>query len=297
MKPAPFEYRAAVLADRGSRPPGDGWARTPKCWPADRASSRSWRCGWPDRPFWSTSIAFDELAPSRSDRGDVPGAGAARPPAGGGAFGRGPAHTRRCCARRSATSAIRRSATGARSAAAWPTPTPPPSCPTVAVRSTPSHGRFSGPAGSERSLPPTSSPDSSPRPSSQTSCSRPCASRPSARRRLELSGVQPSPRRLRPRRRRARSSCSEATATISQARIALSGVGSVPVRAGGRRGRRRGTAPSAELWEAAGAEAAREIDPTSDLHGSAEYRRRLAAPWSQTALETAAGAASGGNRE
>jgi aerobic carbon-monoxide dehydrogenase medium subunit len=85
--------------------------------------------------------------------------------------------------------------------------------------------------------------------------------------------------------------------TISQARIALSGVGSVPVRASGAEGVLTGQRPSAQLWAAAGTEAAREIEPTSDLHGSEEYRRRLAAHLVATALETAAGAASGGNRE
>ncbi len=86
-------------------------------------------------------------------------------------------------------------------------------------------------------------------------------------------------------------------ATISQARIALSGVGSVPVRAAGAEAVVTGQRPATELWEAAGSEAARDIEPTSDLHGSAEYRRRLAAHLVADALETAAGAASGGNRE
>ena len=85
--------------------------------------------------------------------------------------------------------------------------------------------------------------------------------------------------------------------TVSQARIALSGVGSVPVRASGAEGVVTGQRPSAQLWEATGAEAARDIEPTSDLHGSAEYRRRLAAHLVADALETAAGTASGGNRE
>jgi carbon-monoxide dehydrogenase medium subunit len=88
-----------------------------------------------------------------------------------------------------------------------------------------------------------------------------------------------------------------ADATVSQARIALSGVGSVPVRASGAESVLTGQRPSAQLWEAAGAAAAREIEPTSDLHGSAEYRRRLAGHLVAEALETAAEAASGGHRE
>jgi carbon-monoxide dehydrogenase medium subunit len=85
--------------------------------------------------------------------------------------------------------------------------------------------------------------------------------------------------------------------TISQAGIALSGVGSVPVRASGAEAAVAGQRPSTQLWEAAGAEAARDIEPTSDLHGSAEYRRQLAAHLVADALGAAAEAASGGNRE
>ena len=43
-----IRLRATVLAGRGSRPPRRRSGRTPKCWREGRASSRSWRYGWPD---------------------------------------------------------------------------------------------------------------------------------------------------------------------------------------------------------------------------------------------------------
>jgi carbon-monoxide dehydrogenase medium subunit len=48
-----------------------------------------------------------------------------------------------------------------------------------------------------------------------------------------------------------------------------------------------GATPSGELWEQAGREAAAELDPPGDLHGSPAYRRHLAAVLAQRALAEA----------
>jgi aerobic carbon-monoxide dehydrogenase medium subunit len=64
---------------------------------------------------------------------------------------------------------------------------------------------------------------------------------------------------------------------ISDARLAFAGVSDVPARATGAEELLVGQRPSAELLDEAARHAAGDIDPPSDLHGSAEYRKRVAA--------------------
>jgi carbon-monoxide dehydrogenase medium subunit len=81
--------------------------------------------------------------------------------------------------------------------------------------------------------------------------------------------------------------------TIGDARLALIGVGPTPVRArtaeDGLRGERPGPAPFRE----AARRVAREVEPETDIHASAEYRRHLAGLLTLQALERAAGRAAG----
>jgi carbon-monoxide dehydrogenase medium subunit len=49
-----------------------------------------------------------------------------------------------------------------------------------------------------------------------------------------------------------------------------------------------GTAPSQELWEAAGNAATAAVDPPSDLHGTAAYRRHVLGVLTRRALARAA---------
>jgi carbon-monoxide dehydrogenase medium subunit len=64
---------------------------------------------------------------------------------------------------------------------------------------------------------------------------------------------------------------------ISDARLAFAGVSDVPARATGAEELLAGQRPSAELFDEAARRAAADIDPPSDLHGSAEYRKKVAA--------------------
>lgn len=62
---------------------------------------------------------------------------------------------------------------------------------------------------------------------------------------------------------------------ISEARIALGGVAGGPVRAAGAEQVLAGEAPTESVIAAAAEVAAADVEPTSDIHGSAEYRRDL----------------------
>jgi aerobic carbon-monoxide dehydrogenase medium subunit len=64
---------------------------------------------------------------------------------------------------------------------------------------------------------------------------------------------------------------------ISDARLAFAGVSDVPARATGAEELLAGERPSAELFDQAARRAAGDLDPPSDLHGSAEYRKKVAA--------------------
>jgi len=64
---------------------------------------------------------------------------------------------------------------------------------------------------------------------------------------------------------------------ISDARLALAGVSDVPVRVAAAEDLLVGERSSAELFDEAARRAADGIDPPSDLHGSSDYRKKVAA--------------------
>ncbi len=70
-------------------------------------------------------------------------------------------------------------------------------------------------------------------------------------------------------------------------RIALGGVGPAPVRSSAAEQLLMGEQPTAALFREAGELAASEIDPESDIHASAGYRRHLSSVLVRRALETA----------
>jgi aerobic carbon-monoxide dehydrogenase medium subunit len=76
---------------------------------------------------------------------------------------------------------------------------------------------------------------------------------------------------------------------ISDARLAFAGVSAVPVRAAGAEDLLVGERPSAELFDEAARRAAGDIDPPADLHGSAEYRKKVAAALVRRGLREAVG--------
>jgi carbon-monoxide dehydrogenase medium subunit len=75
---------------------------------------------------------------------------------------------------------------------------------------------------------------------------------------------------------------------ISDARMAFSGVSDVPVRASGAEDLLAGERPSAGLFDEAARRAAQDIDPPADLHGSADYRKKVAAALVRRGLRAAA---------
>jgi carbon-monoxide dehydrogenase medium subunit len=75
---------------------------------------------------------------------------------------------------------------------------------------------------------------------------------------------------------------------ISDARLAFSGVSDVPVRAVGAEDLLVGEGPSPELFDEAARRAADDIDPPADLHGSSDYRRKVAAALVRRGLRAAA---------
>jgi carbon-monoxide dehydrogenase medium subunit len=74
---------------------------------------------------------------------------------------------------------------------------------------------------------------------------------------------------------------------IDEARLAFAGVDSTPRRSTDVESMLAGTAPSVELWSAAAHDAAAALEPMGDVHGSAGYRRHLAATLARRALEDA----------
>ncbi len=64
---------------------------------------------------------------------------------------------------------------------------------------------------------------------------------------------------------------------ITDARLAFAGVSDVPARASGAEELLVGQQQSAGLFDEAARRAAADIDPPADLHGSAEYRKKVAA--------------------
>ena len=79
-----------------------------------------------------------------------------------------------------------------------------------------------------------------------------------------------------------------ADGAISEARLAFSGVADVPVRAAEAESLLVGEEPSTELFEEAARVATAAIDPPADLHGSSEYRKKVAATLVRRALRAAA---------
>jgi carbon-monoxide dehydrogenase medium subunit len=78
-----------------------------------------------------------------------------------------------------------------------------------------------------------------------------------------------------------------------RARVALCGVGPTPVRAREAEQALMGQAPRGSALDEAAARAAAATRPNSDLHGSAEFRRKLARHFTRQALELAARRAGG----
>ena len=75
--------------------------------------------------------------------------------------------------------------------------------------------------------------------------------------------------------------------SIAGARIALGGVAGGPVRASNAEAALNGRPATAETVAAAAAAAADEVDPTGDIHGSADYRRDLVRAMVTRALDQA----------
>jgi len=77
--------------------------------------------------------------------------------------------------------------------------------------------------------------------------------------------------------------------TISDVRLAFAGVSDVPVRASAAEDLLAGQRPTPELFDEAARQAAVDIDPPADLHGSSEYRKKVAAALVRRGLREAAG--------
>ncbi len=74
---------------------------------------------------------------------------------------------------------------------------------------------------------------------------------------------------------------------VSAARVAYAGVDALPVRSAVAESALVGQTPSDELWTSVGHDAAAVLEPGSDLNGSADYRRHLAATLTARALRQA----------
>ncbi len=78
---------------------------------------------------------------------------------------------------------------------------------------------------------------------------------------------------------------------ISDARLAFAGISDVPVRAAGAEDLLVGERPSGELFDEAARRATEDIDPPADLHGSSDYRKKVAAALVRRGLRAAADSA------
>jgi carbon-monoxide dehydrogenase medium subunit len=78
---------------------------------------------------------------------------------------------------------------------------------------------------------------------------------------------------------------------VTDARLALAGVSDVPVRAADAEDLLVGERPSAELFDEAARRATDDLDPPADVHGSSEYRRKVAAALVRRGLRAAADSA------
>ncbi len=77
--------------------------------------------------------------------------------------------------------------------------------------------------------------------------------------------------------------------TIGDARLAFAGMSDLPVRAAEAEDLLVGERPSTDLFEEAARRATADIDPPADLHGSSEYRKKVAATLVRRGLQAAAG--------
>ena len=75
--------------------------------------------------------------------------------------------------------------------------------------------------------------------------------------------------------------------TISDARLAFSGVADIPVRAAEAESLLVGQQPTGELFAEAARRAAAPLDPPADLHGSSDYRKKVAATLVRRGLRAA----------
>jgi carbon-monoxide dehydrogenase medium subunit len=75
--------------------------------------------------------------------------------------------------------------------------------------------------------------------------------------------------------------------TIAEARLAFTGVGPGPIRARKAEGVLTGSSGGARIFGDAAREAAARLDPESDIHATAQYRREVAATLARRALELA----------
>ena len=82
---------------------------------------------------------------------------------------------------------------------------------------------------------------------------------------------------------------------ISDARLAFAGISDVPVRATGAEDLLVGEGPSPELFDEAARRATDDSDPPADVHGSPEYRRKVAAALVRRGLRAAADNAARGS--
>jgi aerobic carbon-monoxide dehydrogenase medium subunit len=81
---------------------------------------------------------------------------------------------------------------------------------------------------------------------------------------------------------------------ISEARLAFAGLSDVPIRALDAEELLTGETPSAGLFEEAARRATDDLDPPADLHGSSDYRRKVAAALVRRGLQEAADSANEG---
>jgi len=81
--------------------------------------------------------------------------------------------------------------------------------------------------------------------------------------------------------------CVRVNGTIQDARVALAVVGPAPIRHGGMEERLRGMPATAEAVAAAAEAIGADIDPPSDAHASADYRRRMARVVARRAVQEA----------
>ena len=79
---------------------------------------------------------------------------------------------------------------------------------------------------------------------------------------------------------------------ISDARLAFAGFSVVPVGAAEAVALLVGVGPSTDLFEGAARRATADIDPPADLHGSSDYRKKVAATLVRRGLQAAADNAS-----